>query len=189
MSSSLGGRCRWKIWNMDSLFAHESWLQETSKKAVLSQIEQADKFQEVRSFLKGIFLEKLTWLFFRRRLSSWHWKTLDWFDLNLWKVETPQSVWDNICYVLLFQIVDRGSHSMWSNEFSWEISQCDSISSYVYVYCDDHWTLFSWHAIAPDQPLQLFHWSTEAETCHSWTAVKSLICAHCNCLVLGYWQA
>ena len=57
----LGGEMQVK--NMEYRFTCSctcSWLQETSKKAVLSQIEQADKFQEVRSFLKGIFVEKLT---------------------------------------------------------------------------------------------------------------------------------
>ena len=105
--------------------------QETSKKAVLSQIEQADKFQEVSSpplcsseRSKGVisrrnmrpryFLEKYTpqrgksdiQLSFRRRLSSWRWRTLDWFEFLKRKNshEPLLSVWINICQVLLFKL-------------------------------------------------------------------------------------
>jgi len=111
-----------------------------------------------------------------------------WIDLIFSKGKTLmnlKSVWDNIFQVLLLKFVDIGSHSMWSNKFSWEISRCDSISSYV--YCDDHCvmirTLFSWHTIAPDQTLQfsLEHWSRNLSFLNSCKKFELCRSVYCNC--------
>ena len=158
----LGGEMQVTEWqNMEYRFTCSTWLQETSKKAVLSQIEQADKFQEVRRpplcssersrascIVYTVYFSSILYAFFSggdcRVGTEGHW-----IDLNFTKGKTLANCWPLNQYFLSspFQIV--GSHSMWWNKFSWEISQCDSISSYV--YCDHPcimiWTLFSWHTI------------------------------------------
>ena len=162
MSSSLGGRCRWEIteceiWNAENRIWNTEYrlqlhflmalpTQETSKKAVLSQIEQADKFQEVSSlplcsseksrsvfFLGQIYTperEKRYTIPFQEEIVELALKDIGliWISQKEELSWTPPISMDQHLSSPPFQIVNGGSYSMWSTKFSWEISHCDTIS-------------------------------------------------------------
>ena len=169
MNSSLEGRCRWKTTEYE--FWHLlTWLQETSKKAVLSQIEQADKFQEVSS---PLIYPLIVPMWFSLGGDCWVGAEGHWIDLNFSKIRTRANQYGKTSVKL--------SSSNCRQRESFNVIKGILVGNlYVIAFLHMYNVYILWCIRNPYFLGTLLHLIgfltvfTEAKICHSWTAVKSL---------------